>query len=211
MSLILGIFILGILAGWILEWLVVFLFMPNPKKRLQTALDASRKEVATLQTRIRNLEAQVATAATASPTADTPSAAMAETNEPNEPEAEASVSPEVEETVEAASQVEPEAESTAQPDIEVAATPTPAGEPAKPDDLTKLGGVGPKLAEAMQAAGITHFTQIAEMGGEAVGKRLSDNGVRYAKAAAETWAEQAKLAAQGDWKGLKDYQDSLKA
>jgi small subunit ribosomal protein S2 len=200
MSLILGIFILGILAGWILEWLFVLLFIPNPKQRLEKALESSRQEIARLQSRIRELETRPAAPETvAEPVTETAPQpeAVAEPADVTEPEPEASPQPEA--VAKAASEPAP---------IEETSTPD---ENLEPDDLTKLGGIGPKLAEAMQAAGITRFAQIAEMGSDEVGKRLSENGVRYAKAAAESWSEQAKLAAQGDWKGLKAYQESLKA
>ena len=42
-----------------------------------------------------------------------------------------------------------------------AAKPSAAAPAAAPDDLQQLKGVGPKLAEALAAAGITRFDQIA--------------------------------------------------
>ncbi|SLN49235.1 NADH dehydrogenase subunit E [Pseudooceanicola marinus] len=42
-----------------------------------------------------------------------------------------------------------------------AAKPSAAAPAATPDDLQQLKGVGPKLAEALAAAGITRFDQIA--------------------------------------------------
>ncbi|MEI4491872.1 hypothetical protein WAF00_14595 [Mameliella alba] len=53
----------------------------------------------------------------------------------------------------------PEAEATAEPAmVKPAALKAPKGEA---DDLTVLNGVGPKLAEALNAEGIYHFSQIA--------------------------------------------------
>lgn len=203
MSLMLGVFILGVLAGWILEWLIVLLFIPNPKQRLEKTLETSRQEIARLQSRIRELETKPAA------TSGSNESQVAEV--PAEPVAEAAS--EIETGDVATPEAEPQTEVAAEPaeTSEVEPEPVSDAETLEPDDLTKLGGIGPKLAEAMQAAGITRFAQIAEMGGDEVGKRLSENGVRYTKAAAETWSEQAKLAAQGDWKGLKAYQESLKA
>lgn len=42
-----------------------------------------------------------------------------------------------------------------------AASVTPAPQPATPDDLTQLKGVGPKLAATLSELGITRFDQIA--------------------------------------------------
>lgn len=44
-----GIFMLGILTGWMAEWIFVRLFVPNPKKKLEAALQASRRENEQLQ------------------------------------------------------------------------------------------------------------------------------------------------------------------
>lgn len=52
-----GIFILGILVGWVIEWIFVRLFVPNPKKKVEAALQASRKENANLQQQNRELQA----------------------------------------------------------------------------------------------------------------------------------------------------------
>lgn len=45
------------------------------------------------------------------------------------------------------------------------AASTPAAAPAKPDDLTRIKGVGPKLAEQLGALGVTRFEQIASWTG----------------------------------------------
>lgn len=201
MSLIFGVFILGILAGWVLEWLLVYLFLPNPKQRLEAALQTSRQEVSKLQSRIRELEAKAATHA--APTTEiTPQVT------PPAPAA----TPKTEETTEATkTEKQPgPADGVAQTEAANVEATTTNNDNREPDDLTKLLGVGPKLAEAMQTAGITRFSQIAEIGGEEVAKRLSENGVRYVKTSVDTWTRQAKLAAQGNWEELKVYQESLK-
>lgn len=183
MSKLLGIFILGILAGWVAEWIFVRLFVPNPKKKVEAALQASRKEIENLQKKNSELQAALTTA-TVQPAA-VPVAVQ-----------------------EVAPVAEPAAETVAEPVPAVAAV-----EPvvASNDDLTKLTGIGPKLAEAMNAAGISAYAQLAEMAVEDVNGRLAASNIRYSKATAESWAAQAKLAAAGDWEGLKNYQASLKS
>lgn len=174
MSKLAGIFILGILAGWVMEWIFVRLFVPNPKKKLETALQASRKENDNLQKQHRELQATL-------------SATKAENTK--------LVTPPV--------AAEPEA---------VAAEPTaPVTDVLGNDDLTKLSGIGPKLAEAMNAAGINRYSQLAELSVETVGERLASSGIRYSKASAESWAAQAALADKNDWTGLKTYQSALKS
>jgi predicted flap endonuclease-1-like 5' DNA nuclease len=80
---------------------------------------------------------------------------------------------------------------------------------ASNDDLARLSGIGPKLAEMMKQAGITSFNQLAAMTADEVSQRLGTKA-RYSKVLAETWAEQAKLAAEGDWAGLKSLQTTYK-
>ncbi|SEA30820.1 Predicted 5' DNA nuclease, flap endonuclease-1-like, helix-3-turn-helix (H3TH) domain [Thiothrix caldifontis] len=181
MSKLIGVFILGILVGWLVEWIFVRLFVPNPKKKLETALQISRKENDTLQKQNRELQAELSTAKeklVASP-------AQTLTNA-----AELIVVP----------------TSRATP-----VTSTPVVETTVADDLTKLNGIGPKLAEAMQANGIKRYAQLAELTINDLNEKLASSNIRYSKASAESWAKQATLAAAGDWDGLKTYQNALKA
>lgn len=79
------------------------------------------------------------------------------------------------------------------------------------DDLTKLAGIGPKIAASMKAVGIDSFTKIAGSDVDALCEELTKNNIPYSKANVSSWAEQAKYADQGDWQGLKSYQDGLKS
>ncbi len=80
--------------------------------------------------------------------------------------------------------------------------------PAQPDDLTKIEGIGPKIAGALQAAGIQTFAQLAALTAEAIRSVLVEAGVRIANPA--SWPEQATLAARGQWEALAELQSSLK-
>ncbi len=90
-------------------------------------------------------------------------------------------------------------------------TPLPAATPAapqQPDDLTLIEGVGPKISQLLMNAGIQTYQQLAESDTVYLEKLLSDAGMRLAKP--ETWAQQAKLAADQKWDALKELQDNLK-
>lgn len=94
--------------------------------------------------------------------------------------------------------------------IEVAATAPPA--PSTADDLKVIEGIGPKIAEVLQAAGITTFAQLAATGVEQIEQILQQADPRLLQLAdPATWPEQARLAAAGDWAGLRALQDELKA
>ncbi len=78
------------------------------------------------------------------------------------------------------------------------------------DDLTKVEGVGPKIAELLNNAGITTFAQLADAQDETVQKVLVDAGPRFNVHDVTTWNEQAALARDGKWDELQQLQDRLK-
>lgn len=77
------------------------------------------------------------------------------------------------------------------------------------DDLVKIEGIGPKVAEALNAAGIVMFAQLAESSVEDIQKIMTEAGLKMMNP--EGWIEQAKLAAKGDWKGFEKLQEKLVA
>jgi predicted flap endonuclease-1-like 5' DNA nuclease len=76
------------------------------------------------------------------------------------------------------------------------------------DDLTLIEGIGPKIAGVLQDHGITTFTQLASTDLTTLEAALQTAGLRLADP--ESWAEQAKLAADGKMDELKALQDNLK-
>ena len=78
------------------------------------------------------------------------------------------------------------------------------------DDLTKIEGIGPKIAELLSNAGITTFAQLADAQDEAIQQALADAGPRFNLHDATTWNEQAALARDGKWDDLNELQDRLK-
>jgi len=80
---------------------------------------------------------------------------------------------------------------------------------AKPDDLKKIEGIGPKIAEHLNNAGILSYADLAGASYDKLKGILSDAGSRYAAHDPGTWANQSKLAANGEWDALKKLQDEL--
>lgn len=101
-----------------------------------------------------------------------------------------------------------ETEATA--DAEVAPSEAEAPAATAGDDLTKIEGIGPKIAELLNKAGITTFAQLADAQDEAVQQVLVDAGPRFNVHDATTWNEQAALARDGKWDELNELQDRLK-
>lgn len=79
------------------------------------------------------------------------------------------------------------------------------------DDLTKVEGIGPKISEVFQSAGITSFADLAGKKEEDLKTILADAGSRYASKNPASWPKQAKMAADGKWDELKEWQDNTKA
>ena len=77
------------------------------------------------------------------------------------------------------------------------------------DDLTKVEGIGPKISEILQEKGITTFAILAETKVEKLSEILAEAGGRYKSHDPQTWPQQAKLAADGNWDELKKLQDEL--
>ncbi len=80
---------------------------------------------------------------------------------------------------------------------------------AKPDDLKKIEGIGPKISELLMNAGITSFAALAESNFDALRGILDAAGGRYKIANPTTWPKQSGLAAQGKWDDLKELQDRI--
>lgn len=79
---------------------------------------------------------------------------------------------------------------------------------AEVDDLIRIEGIGPKVADAFNAAGITTFAALAKSRVEDIQKILTEAGLKMMNP--EGWIDQAKLAAKGDWKGFEKLQAELK-
>jgi large subunit ribosomal protein L17 len=77
---------------------------------------------------------------------------------------------------------------------------------AKADNLTKIEGIGPKIAETLTAAGIVTFADVAASTPEKISEIIA--GVRGSHVT-DTWPKQAQMAADGQWDELKKWQDEL--
>ncbi|UCE31667.1 MAG: 50S ribosomal protein L21 [Burkholderiales bacterium] len=74
---------------------------------------------------------------------------------------------------------------------------------AQADDLTRIEGVGPKIAKILADGGIGTYQQLAEASVEQLQALLEQAGSRFASHDPTTWPEQAALAARGDWEAFE--------
>jgi len=76
------------------------------------------------------------------------------------------------------------------------------------DDLKRIEGIGPKISQVLREAGIRTYSDLAAASPAALKDILQEARIRLADP--ETWPEQGKLAAAGDWEALKALQGELK-
>ena len=124
--------------------------------------------------------------------------------------------PVVEETP--ATEEAPAEEAPAAEEIPAVEETTPAAEEAPvveeapaadPDDLTKIEGIGPKIAEVLNNGGITTFAALAGASADSIKEMLTNAEGNFASHEPTTWPAQAQMAADGEWDKLKKWQDEL--
>jgi predicted flap endonuclease-1-like 5' DNA nuclease len=155
------------------------------------ALDAAEKSLrqATRQVKIDIQEVTAPAAETPAPVAETP-APVAETPAP------------VAETPAPVAETPASSAETPAPAAE-----TPVSAPA-PDDLTRIEGIGPRYRDLLAAAGITTYDRLAATPADQLSEIIKAATGRK-PASVATWAQQAALAARGDWDALAALQQSL--
>lgn len=84
------------------------------------------------------------------------------------------------------------------------------GEEADQDELERVEGVGPRIAGALSAAGITTFRKLAESDVAELQSALEHAGLRFAPSL-PTWSRQARLLAEGDEAGFIKLTEQLVA
>ena len=96
--------------------------------------------------------------------------------------------------------------------VETAAAPTVAPKAkagSKGDDLTKIEGIGPKIAGLLIADGIVTFANLADAKTEKLAEILKAAGPRYSIHKPDSWPQQAALARDGKFEELKKLQAEL--
>lgn len=77
------------------------------------------------------------------------------------------------------------------------------------DDLTKIEGIGKKIASLLNKEGINTFKLLSKCSIKKLQLILDTAGNKYNMHDPASWPKQAKLAASGDWEALKMMQDEL--
>ena len=83
------------------------------------------------------------------------------------------------------------------------------GKKIKENDLKVIEGIGPKIEELFTTSGIQSWKNLSETSVDRCREILMKAGERYAIHDPGTWPRQAKLAYEGKWHELKNWQDQL--
>lgn len=77
------------------------------------------------------------------------------------------------------------------------------------DDLTLIEGVGKKMDGILRRGGVDSWQSLAQCRLPYLRQLISEAGPRYREYDPITWPVQARMAARGEWRKLKAYQDTL--
>ena len=80
----------------------------------------------------------------------------------------------------------------------------PAAAEGKPDDLTRLNGIGPRIKMILNDGGVTTYDRLQHTSTEDLREMIASGGA-LPPASLSTWPTQAAFAAKDDWAGLADY------
>jgi predicted flap endonuclease-1-like 5' DNA nuclease len=84
------------------------------------------------------------------------------------------------------------------------------GKQVTENDLTLIAGIGPKTAALLQTHGIETWEDLAAVPVDDLRKILSEAGGIYKTQDPAHWAKQAIMAAGGEWRKLRVYQETLR-
>jgi predicted flap endonuclease-1-like 5' DNA nuclease len=183
-------FLIGLLVGWLIELLIDFLFwrrgrrtVQGPQVDLKAQLDAQKARVRELEDQLARCQANLQACKEEQEAVRTQRAEVQATNSSLPPQ------------------------RILQSDRAVDAF-LPA---AEPEDLTRIEGIGPRIAEILNGVGIQKYAQLAGTPANRLRDILREAGPRFRLADPASWPEQARLAGEGKWEQLQELQDGLNA
>lgn len=99
--------------------------------------------------------------------------------------------------------------STAKHKFDAALAASVFGKEIAKNDLTVIEGIGPKIEELFQGAGIKTWKDLSETTVEKCQEILTDAGPSYKAHDPTSWPLQSEMAYTGKWEELKKWQDEM--
>jgi predicted flap endonuclease-1-like 5' DNA nuclease len=84
------------------------------------------------------------------------------------------------------------------------------GKRIRDNDLKVIEGIGPKIEDLFRSAGIDSWKKLAQCSTEKCRDLLMKGGDRFRMHNPETWPSQARMACEGRWEELANWQESHK-
>ncbi len=188
--------LLGVLIGWVVEWLIDVVYWRGRMQQLQLQLGDCQRSLDEERERSKMLQAKLHTFEEEQKTLRARIAQL-----------EAELDRMRHERDAALQQLRAAPTATATRTREEAAGSDRSETAA--DDLKKIEGIGPKIEKLLNQAGIRTFRALASSSAERLREILRAAGKRFRLADPTTWPRQAKMAAEERWEELEDYQDAL--
>jgi predicted flap endonuclease-1-like 5' DNA nuclease len=216
-------FILGLLAGWIIEWVIDLGYWrrryydcEDSAASLRTELRNAQTDLGAVRARtdeIEGLKGELVAAQARARALETELAEVRDSIKVNEPRPPAAAAVEETDTVAPAAAPIEEGSTVASTATRgtVAVAATAAAAVAEPDNLEIVEGIGPGIARLLKDNGIRTFADLALSSPDELRAILASAGSRFRVANPGTWPEQARLAARGKWDALKELQGRLQA
>lgn len=187
-----GAFVLGILVGWLAEWLFYTFWVKAGEdsgdcSSLKSELELKNRQISSLQAQLAaDAKSTVSKASSTSTTSAKKTASKSKATS-------------------SSTKATPRKTSTAKKAPAAKAKITG-------DDFTKLTGIGPSMSAKLKSLGIDTFNKLAATDDDILRDMLEESGARLNnnKEAMDTWNEQATIAATGDFAALKKMQAELK-
>lgn len=228
-----GIFVLGVLMGWLAEWLYfTFWVKPNDTdgdcSALKAELELKNKQISSLQSQLGSAtKSAVGSNSKASATATKPKAVKSSTKTVAKTTSKAASKKSQGSKQKATTKKATTNKATSNKKTSASKRTTVKNTSAKKapatkssasktkgggDDLTKISGIGPSMAVTLNSLGINSYQKLAATDDDILRDMLEASGARMNnnKEAMDSWNEQATVAAKGDFVALKKMQAELK-
>ncbi len=180
--------LIGVLVGWIVEWIIDWLYWRGQVFELRSKLEDCKRSLLEEQERSRQFQLKISKLEEESVALQARLRELEAKLDKTQNEREAALQ-ELSALKTQAAEAEPE--------------------PDRQDDLKKIEGIGPKIEQLLNQAGIYSFAALAKTPVERLRQILKEAGSRFRLADPTTWPRQAQMASEERWEELADYQDAL--
>lgn len=205
-----GTFVLGVLIGWLAEWLFYTFWLKSGDNdgdcsSLKAELELKNRQISSLQSQLSSSDSG-ATNNTAKTSLMSGAKTSKSSTNANKTTAKATTNKSSAKSGKANAKASTN-KNSAKKATSTKSTTAKKSKSAKGDNLTKVEGIGPKASGALVDAGINTFEKLATSTVPTIQKVLDESDGRFGMMNPGSWPKQARMAADGKWDELKKWQD----